>query len=137
MIPRSCAYSSASAICLAIGNASSIGIGPCLIRSASVGPSTSSITRACVLPTVLETVDRGDVGVVQRGEDLGFAPEAGHPVTVERERFGQDLHRDVATQLRIPRAIDLAHASRAKQGHDLIRAKPSAGSEGHRKWLGL
>ena len=37
--------SSASAICRAIIRASSSGIAPCLIRSASVGPSTNSITR--------------------------------------------------------------------------------------------
>ena len=49
MIPCSCAASSASAICLAIGSASSSGIGPCAIRSASVGPSTSSSTSA-VMP---------------------------------------------------------------------------------------
>ena len=47
MMPCSCAASSASAICLAIGNASSTGIGPCAMRSASVGPSTSSMTSAC------------------------------------------------------------------------------------------
>ena len=41
MTPASCAASKASAICLAMGSASSSGIGPCLIRSASVGPSTS------------------------------------------------------------------------------------------------
>ena len=45
-IPRSCAYSSASVICFAIRSASSIGIGPDLIRSPSVGPSTNSITNA-------------------------------------------------------------------------------------------
>lgn len=36
----------ASAICFAIGSASSIEMGLCAMRSASVGPSTSSITRA-------------------------------------------------------------------------------------------
>ena len=44
-MPFSCAASSASAICRAMPNASSSGSGPCLSRSASVGPSTSSITR--------------------------------------------------------------------------------------------
>src|SRR5262245_25728331 len=48
MIPRSCAASSASAICFAIGNASTKGTAPCAIRSASVGPSTNSITSAMV-----------------------------------------------------------------------------------------
>ena len=41
MTPCSCAASNASAICFAMGSASSTGIGPCLMRSASVGPSTS------------------------------------------------------------------------------------------------
>ncbi len=35
-------------ICLAIGSASSSGIGPCAIRSARIGPSTNSKTSACV-----------------------------------------------------------------------------------------
>jgi phosphoglycerate-specific signal transduction histidine kinase len=43
--PLSCTASSASAICFAIGRASSIGIGPRSILSASVSPGTSSITR--------------------------------------------------------------------------------------------
>ena len=34
----------------AIGSASPTGIGPCAMRSASVGPSTSSSTSACVAP---------------------------------------------------------------------------------------
>ena len=46
MMPGSCAASSASVICRAMGSASSIGIGPSAIRSASVGPSTSSRTSA-------------------------------------------------------------------------------------------
>ena len=46
--PASWAASSASAICLAIGSASSSGIGPFEIRSARVGPSTSSRTSARV-----------------------------------------------------------------------------------------
>ena len=46
MIPCSCAASSASAIWRAIGKASSRGISPCAMRSASVGPSTSSRTNA-------------------------------------------------------------------------------------------
>jgi hypothetical protein len=45
-IPRSCAASSASAIWRAIGSASPSGSRPSLMRSPSVGPSMSSITRA-------------------------------------------------------------------------------------------
>ena len=42
----SCAASSASAICVAIATASASGSGPRAMRSASVGPSTSSSTSA-------------------------------------------------------------------------------------------
>jgi tetratricopeptide repeat protein len=45
MICFSCAASSASAICIAIFNASSIASGPAFTRSASVSPETNSITR--------------------------------------------------------------------------------------------
>ena len=38
--------------------------------------------------SVFQPVEAPDVGMVQRGEDLGFPLEAGQPVTVGRERFG-------------------------------------------------
>src|SRR6476619_1280465 len=50
MIPRSCAASRASAICFAIGNASSIGMAPRVRRCARSSPSTSSITSARTPP---------------------------------------------------------------------------------------
>jgi len=55
MTLRSCAYSSAAMICLAIASASSTGIGPVAIRSASVGPSTNARVRQrtpsdCTIP---------------------------------------------------------------------------------------
>ena len=48
MIPCSCAASSASAICFAIGKASSSGMGPRAIRCERSSPSTSSITSAVI-----------------------------------------------------------------------------------------
>ena len=53
MMPCSCAASSASAICLAIGSASSTGMAPRAIRSASVGPSTSSMHQRRDTPRLL------------------------------------------------------------------------------------
>ncbi len=38
---------------------------------------------------LLQPVDAPDVGVVQRGEDLGFPLESGQPVGVGRERLRQ------------------------------------------------
>ena len=50
MMPCSCAASSASAICFAIGSASSSGIAPRAIRCDRSSPSTSSITSARTPP---------------------------------------------------------------------------------------
>ena len=50
---------------------------------------------------------------------------------------GDDLDRDVAIQLRVARAIDLAHAARAEGGFDLIRTKESADRESHGGMAGL
>ena len=88
MIPCSCAASSASQICRAIGSASSSGMGPCAMRSASVGPSTSSSTkrpRDCQ-SGVFEAVDGADVGMVERREDLGLTSESREAIGIERER---------------------------------------------------
>ena len=78
MIPCSWAASSASAICRAIGRASSSGIGPCAMRSASVGPSTSSSTSAADAVRFFESVDAADVRMIERRERLGFALKARH-----------------------------------------------------------
>ena len=58
-------------------------------------------------------------GMIQRGERLRFALEAREPVGIACEGVGQDLDRDIAIQLRIARAIHLAHAARADLGGDV------------------
>ena len=50
MMPCSCAASRPSVICLAIASVSSTGTAPCMMRSASVGPSTSSMAIAMEAP---------------------------------------------------------------------------------------
>jgi hypothetical protein len=45
--------------------------------------------------------------MVQRGENLGFSPEAGQSIRIVREVFRQNLQRDVAIELRVARPIDL------------------------------
>ena len=69
---------------------------------------------------VLEPVDRGDVRMIQRGEDFRFALKAGQAVGVGCERRWKDLDGDVTLQLRIARAIDLAHAPGPKGGKDFV-----------------
>jgi len=45
--------------------------------------------------------------MVERGEDLGFAAEPGDALGIICERRGEDLQRDLATQLRVLGAVDL------------------------------
>ena len=52
-----------------------------------------------------EAVDRGDVRMIQRRQHLRFPLEAREPIGIEREQFGQDLQRDIAIELRVPRPI--------------------------------
>ena len=40
---------------------------------------------------IVEAVDRGDVGMVQRGEELGFSLEPGQALLVGGKFFGEDL----------------------------------------------
>jgi hypothetical protein len=60
--------------------------------------------------------DAGDAGVIQRGERLGLAPEAGEPIGIGGECLRQDLEGDVAVEARVAGFIDLAHAPFAKLG---------------------
>ena len=70
MMPCSCAASSASAICFAMGSASATGIAPRAMRWARSSPSTSSITSARTPLDSSRPWMCGDVRVVQRGQGL-------------------------------------------------------------------
>ena len=80
-------------------------------------------------PALFDAVDGGDVGMIQRGQGLGFALEAREPIDLVRERFGQDLDCDVAIQLRVTRAKDLAHPAFADRRGDLVDAEARARGE--------
>ena len=108
-MPFSCAASSASAICRAIARASAIGSGPLASRSARVGPSTQFEDQRRHAIDVLEPVDRANVRMIERGQEAGFAREAGTTLGVCCEVRREDLDGDVAPQLAVVRAIDLAH----------------------------
>jgi hypothetical protein len=74
------------------------------------------------------------VGVIQRGQHFGFALKACEPFSVFRERRGEDLDRDLPFQLRIGRAVDLAHPACAEGADDLVRAEARTGEESHQVW---
>ncbi len=68
----------------------------------------------------LNGVERDDVRVVERCNGAGFALEACEPLGIARHVGGQYLESNFATQLRVRRAVHLAHAARANRGGDLV-----------------
>jgi hypothetical protein len=80
---------------------------------------------------VFDAVHRGNVGMIQRRQQFRLALKAGDAIGIAAHRLGQDFDRDVALQLRIARAIHLAHAAGADRVEDLERAKPRARREAH------
>lgn len=68
-----------------------------------------------------DAVDVGDVRVIQRGQRLCLAREAGEALRIECEEVGKDLDRDVAIELGIAGAIHLAHSAGADGGDDVVR----------------
>ena len=64
---------------------------PCAMRSASVGPSTSSITSALDAVGVLQAVDRRDVRMIQRGQDFRLALEPREPLGIAATEAGSTL----------------------------------------------
>jgi hypothetical protein len=61
----------------------------------------------------LEIVNRSDVGMVQRSKDFGFPLKPGQALGIGRERIRKHLDGDSALQVRVRRAIHLAHGARA------------------------
>jgi hypothetical protein len=81
-------------------------------------------------------VDREDVRMIQSSRCTRFLLETPQPIRICAVRHRQDFDRDLATELRIARAIHLAHAARAECGDDLVRAEASTGTKEHKPgWL--
>ena len=69
--------------------------------------------------------------MIERREELRFAPEARQPIGVDCKGSGKNLQRDVAPERRVARTIDLAHAACPQRAGDLMRAETGAGDEWH------
>jgi hypothetical protein len=78
---------------------------------------------------LFDTVNLGDIRVIERGEHLRLAVEAGHAVGIGGEGFGQDLEGDVAIQLGVGGAPDFTHATCTQLGRDAVMR--NAGMRAH------
>ena len=67
--------------------------------------------------------------MIERREHLRFAAEPRQSIRIAGQERRQDFQRDVAIELGVARAIDLAHTPGAERGEDLIRAESSAGRQ--------
>ena len=70
----------------------------------------------------LQAVDRADARVRERRQDARFLLQPCRPGRVAGPRRRQHFHRDLAVQLGVERAIDLAHAAGTERTHDAIRS---------------
>ena len=75
---------------------------------------------------LFEAEDRGDVRVMELGQDLRFALESSKPFGVFGIRRGKDLDGHLPVELGVGGAIHLAHAAFAELGGDLVGAEASA-----------
>ncbi len=74
--------------------------------------SVHELHRDRVVPVSLfDTVDLGDVRVIQRRKRLGLASEARDAIGIVLHEGREDLQRDVTLQLRIARTIHLTHSA--------------------------
>ena len=101
MIPFSCAASSASAICVARASASSTGIGPSCDAPIQALAVHEFQHEKLLTVGFVQPVDRADVRMIERGQDLRFTTEAGDALGIVGEGVGKELQSDVAPELRV------------------------------------
>ena len=72
-------------------------------------------------------MNRGDVRMVEGGQQLRFALEARNALRIAAERVGKDLDRDVAPELGVARPVDFAHPTHSERGENFVRSEAHAG----------
>jgi hypothetical protein len=78
-----------------------------------------------------ESVNMGDVGVIERRQHLRFTVEPRQSLRIAGEHVGQNFYRDFTLQLDVARAIHLTHAARTQRRDDLVRPEASVGGQRH------
>ena len=78
-----------------------------------------------------KTVNLRDVRVVECGEQFRFALKSRDTPGIAGDIGGQYFDGQRAPQIRVGRAVHLAHAALAYLGGDFVRAEPSAREKCH------
>ena len=71
---------------------------------------------------LFESVDGGNVLMIERRENLGFAFEPREAIGIQFKGARQDLERDIAIQLGVARAKYLTHAAFAQAAENSVRS---------------
>lgn len=83
-----------------------------------------------------EVMDGENVGMREGGHDLGLTLEASEGGGILGEMRREHLNGDVAAELRVTGAVDLAHPAGAERADDLVRTERDSRSEGHWRAVG-
>ena len=95
-----------------------------LSNTVGEGRTLNQLHNQCLgIARILQAIDRCYVGVIEGGQDFGFALETRQAFRIRREVRGQDFNGDVAFELRIGRPVHLTHAARTDLLADLVVAK--------------
>ena len=76
-------------------------------------------------------MDDGDVGVIERRQQLGLALEAGHALRVVCHSRQKHLQCDVALKDSVACAINFAHTARPERRKDFVRTQASSWRQGY------
>ena len=68
--------------------------------------------------------------MIERGEHLRFTAEAGDALGIVGERRGQDLQRDVTSELGVLCSVDFTHAAGTDGLQDLVQSRALSGNPG-------
>lgn len=79
---------------------------------------------------LLYAVDRSDVRVIERRQQLRFPLEARHVLGVAGQRGGKRFDSDVAIELRVAGTVDFAHAACTERREDAVGPSLSPGERG-------
>src|SRR5262249_32469603 len=77
--------------------------------------------------SLLEAVDRGDVGMVEGREESSLALKSREPIRVGAEIWRQQLQRDDWAELCVACAVDLTHSADAEELNDLKGSESTSG----------